>query len=366
MKTLKTITGVIMIVVMLMVGVLPVFATESSNAIILKSTQMYPIITTEEWKDMSRQERVNACQLSEEDVAGISTEDLLQYVINYPFMIDIYAFSTFEMGFEHVCDEFGAISWLLNREDYAQVLIDTYSSIPVESSSMAKSVDYYQNIWDLGVLEILITQPAMTESLSNDEIADLMENIESKAIEKDSAIDIYGGSKQSFSQALSEQPDSAVALAATSTVKTPAGTSVAVYNYSSITDWTSSEKATLNTQTLASYPTATLIADASKKYNCHSYAWYSRSTSNYYWMDDPTAYMTDGSYYSASRQIGNIAYWYNTFNGVSVPVHSGVVQEHMQSGAYYGACSKWGNLGVYNHKYDDCPYSGTISYWAKA
>lgn len=366
MKKLRVVTGFIMVVVLLVVGVVPVFAAESAETIDLKSAQLYPVTTTDEWKEMSRADRVAACQISEEDILEMSTEDLLQYVLNYPFMIDIYAFSTFEMGFEHVYAEFDAISSLIEREDYGQILIDTYAAIPVETSLSARNSDCHQNIWDLGVLEILIAQPEMTASLSSAEIADLAAIAESKLTAKTNAIDIYRGSCASFAQALNENPDSAVALAASSSVKTPAGTNVEVSDYSNIVDWTTKEQETLNENTLVSYPTATLILPASKKYNCHSYAWYSRAESNHYWMLDPTAYMTDGSYYSASRQIGNIAYWYNTFNGIAVPEHSGVVDTHMQSGAYYGARSKWGQLGVYNHKYDDCPYSGTISYWAKA
>lgn len=39
-----------------------------------------------------------------------------------------------------------------------------------------------------------------------------------------------------------------------------------------------------------------LIAVGSCVFNCHSYAWYSQSTSNPYWIPDPSIYMTDGSY----------------------------------------------------------------------
>lgn len=368
MKAIKAATGLIMAIVFLVAGALPALAAETSDTFVLKSAQLYPVIATDEWGDMSRADRVAACQITEEDALDMSTEDLFQYVLNYPFMIDIYAFSTLEKGFEHVYNEFEAISWLVNRDNYGQVLIDTYSSISVENNTLGRNSDCYQNIWELGILEILIAQPEMTDSLSSDEIADLVELAKNKLTAKSSTLDIYSGSCASFAQALSENPNSAITLAATYYVKTPAGTSVEVYNYSDIVDWTSTEKAILNAQTLTSYPTATLLQDASKKYNCHSYAWYSSSSLNHYWMDDPTAYMTDGSYYETSRKIDNIAYWYDTFNGITVPIHSGIVQEHMQSGVFVGARSKWGQLGAYNHKFDDCPYSGsgTISYWTKS
>ena len=34
------------------------------------------------------------------------------------------------------------------------------------------------------------------------------------------------------------------------------------------------------------YPNAELLRSASNYYNCHSYAWYSKSTINTYWIDD--------------------------------------------------------------------------------
>lgn len=34
----------------------------------------------------------------------------------------------------------------------------------------------------------------------------------------------------------------------------------------------------------------TIISNGNCKYNCYSYAWYSQSTSNIYWIDDPLAY----------------------------------------------------------------------------
>ena len=51
------------------------------------------------------------------------------------------------------------------------------------------------------------------------------------------------------------------------------------------------------------YYTASVERTATTNYNCHSYAWYSTSSSNTYWMNDPSAYMTDGSY---TKRTGNI------------------------------------------------------------
>ena len=51
---------------------------------------------------MKRTDRVDACQLSNDAIENMSTEELLQTVLAYPFMIDLYAFDTYRAGFEHV------------------------------------------------------------------------------------------------------------------------------------------------------------------------------------------------------------------------------------------------------------------------
>ena len=68
----------------------------------------------------------------------------------------------------------------------------------------------------------------------------------------------------------------------------------------------------------------TIISNGNCKYNCYLYAWYSQSTSNIYWIDDPLAYMTDGSY---SRVITSAA--------IDEPLATRIVT------------SKWGKMGVY-------------------
>lgn len=354
----------VMAAILLIACASPALAAQSPDTLVPESTQLYPVVLTEEWKDMSRAERVAACQLSEEDVHDMSSESLLQYILNYPFMIDIYAFSTFEMGFEHVYNELSAISALIERDDYGKTLADTYRAIPVEENTVGRNSDCYQNIWELGVLEILIAQPEMTAPLTNEDLSSLAEIAENKSRLKSDALNVYSGSCVSFARALSEVAGSDLTSTLAYTIKTPAGTRVEVYNYANIDDWTSAEKNVLNEQMLEAYPTATLLRDASKKYNCHSYAWYSTSSTNHYWMDDPSAYMSDGSYSKSTRQIGDKAYWSHSVSGV--PIHSGIVEEHMQSGAFVGARSKWGQLGVYNHRFDDCPYAGSISYWKRS
>lgn len=121
-----------------------------------------------------------------------------------------------------------------------------------------------------------------------------------------------------------------------STVKTPKGSAVSVRVITS--EFSSKEIASVNATYQKAYPKAKLLRSASKKYNCHSYAWYSQSTSNNVWMDDPTKYMTDGSYAgfcSVNPPSGYKVNYPGTHSAISVG--NGIVQ------------SKWGQAPLMEH-----------------
>lgn len=91
------------------------------------------------------------------------------------------------------------------------------------------------------------------------------------------------------------------------------------------------------------YTYSSYVSPASLKYNCHSYAFYSQSTSNPYWMNGPSVdkYMTDGSYYQLSTPTSNDrVHWHNGD-------HSGVIVGVGQQAGNVTVISKYGNYGVY-------------------
>lgn len=77
---------------------------------------------------------------------------------------------------------------------------------------------------------------------------------------------------------------------------TPRGTRV--YATCRTYELSASDIAYYNNYVATAYPSAVRETNASRKYNCHSYAWYSQSTSNYLWINTPNddKYWTDGSY----------------------------------------------------------------------
>ena len=129
------------------------------------------------------------------------------------------------------------------------------------------------------------------------------------------------------------------------------------------------------------------ISDATYRYNCHSYAWYSQDiNTNNVWMNDPSLYYTDGSYYEVwvPRKGDIICYFDEKDNdnpNDDENLHSGIVLAVVSSFSN-GLCgdsntvlvaSKWGEWGLYVHNGYVCPYTAgysgratTVRYYRKA
>lgn len=132
-----------------------------------------------------------------------------------------------------------------------------------------------------------------------------------------------------------------------STVKTPKGSTVPVI----IKTWelSSSEIKSLDNKFKKSYPNAHFIRSSSRKYNCHSYAWYNSAATSK-WMNSPARYMSDGSYYQISLSTPPSPY-----TKVYYPNGNHSARMGFEGGGYHW--SKWGSGPVMQHKASYSPYN---------
>jgi hypothetical protein len=91
-----------------------------------------------------------------------------------------------------------------------------------------------------------------------------------------------------------------------------------------------------------------VVGDATSVYNCHAYAWLG---SSYYWLNDPTPLMTDGSYTRVgtgrTMQPGQIIYYTmpgNEHSGIVISTSGNTIR------------SKWGEWSLVEHARENCPY----------
>lgn len=104
-----------------------------------------------------------------------------------------------------------------------------------------------------------------------------------------------------------------------------------------------------------SYPFAFKLSPTSRNYNCHTHAWYLTGTGIKVWMDDPTKYMTDGSYRKLDTQ-DLIAHNPPMPDGAIVHYNNGT-HSAIKRGINFE--SKWGDYPLMLHAPLDSPYSPT-------
>ena len=95
-----------------------------------------------------------------------------------------------------------------------------------------------------------------------------------------------------------------------------------------------------------------MLSSATKHYNCNSYAWYSQTIQqNNYWIEDPSAYIADGSVVETSvPSVGAIVCYYDGWGNI---IHSGVV--HSITGDEIIVDSKWRDSPLFRHELEYCP-----------
>lgn len=121
------------------------------------------------------------------------------------------------------------------------------------------------------------------------------------------------------------------------TVTTPCGSDVA---HSHITpDWSATWKTAIRNALEADFPDATVTGEATKDYNCHSYAW----AGSQEWIGDPGVYID--SYELDALEGHQLTYMHCLTNS---PSHSAVDCDPVN----YKANSKWGNLCCMYHDWD--------------
>ena len=203
----------------------------------------------------------------------------------------------------------------------------------------------------LDVLELLLCQNEILEKCTIQQIDKISEIAIDKQIMKEQS-SVYAGRLAKTNILSYESLVSGYRTA----VQTPRGTDVMVY----CGPEQLSEEDMINMfyQMRELFPNAMHIGGATSCFNCHSYAWYSISPDNPYWMDDPSPYWEDGSYVlTGTYEFGDKLVY---FEGSS-PIHSAYITVS-GSGIPSEVASKWGSYGVYRHAPGYDPYYSATSY----
>lgn len=297
------------------------------------------------WENLSISERYEACRIEEDTLQNMTDEELIQAVINHPFLVDLFAYSSKETAtteFAKICD---AYAELINRNTGKNSLMNF-----VEQRSSTASISNVSQ--DTSVDDMIINDALSILLLYQNDFSTQFTNEEIKKIASISTIIEYTSDSQ------------AVTLSANSQPVTPLGNSV----YYLIYDCYHNGQATsyhdaLDQETMQSY-TVTKVASGTCRYNCHSYAWHSSNpNNNIYWIPSPTTYLTDGSYTRIfSGTLGSLSSAMNStdrlvYGTVTNATHSAIVVSNSTSEPVTArkVRSKWGSLGLFQHLSGNVP-----------
>ncbi len=279
----------------------------------------YPVTTdSQQWSSFTTTSQMfSACEVPEDIVEKMSTEALLQTVLDYPMLITVLVQNDQAAKYDMLLEYNAAFRELITRQDAEDVIAKQYQTKSRQDLTSLSD----EQIVKTGGLELIYDTV-----ITNDMRAEAKATTSSKVTNNN--------------------------------VKTPNGTKVPHFeNLTYSAHGTTLSMATAYNEMLKkTYPSATPISGPNPAYNCHSYAWHSSSNSNNDWInnEDVSLYWTDGSYAitSSPNNVTRVVY----LDG-SIPIHSAI---------YFNAPtktvqSKWGAYGVFRHARGYSPYSASTT-----
>lgn len=84
---------------------------------------VYPVLPgTDAWNALSSHaDMLAVCQIPEDILKNLTTRELLEVVLDYPLMGDMHSYSTMELGFLRVRDQFNGLRELVGRPDAKEI-----------------------------------------------------------------------------------------------------------------------------------------------------------------------------------------------------------------------------------------------------
>lgn len=149
---------------------------------------------SKEWQQLTTQEKkVHACQIPEELLSKISTQNLMELCLNYPLFLNVTVFSTFSSGFNRFVSDFNGINELFRRNKSAELLKEEFVKMSVKNlDSNLTILQQGKYVYDLMFIELILSQDEILRQLSKEELKLLLINSVQKYYDKKDLLNIYG------------------------------------------------------------------------------------------------------------------------------------------------------------------------------
>lgn len=140
------------------------------------------------------EEMKNACQMPENWLKHISTDDLILTCMDYPLLPNYSAHSNPMNGIKDVVEGFNGLQELSKRTDAAEKLVKFYGSLKVQSFEEASSPGAYKDhnsVLKLGFLELYLASGYIKGLYDGNNYLNLKEAAERLLEEKFNAKEVY-------------------------------------------------------------------------------------------------------------------------------------------------------------------------------
>lgn len=342
---------------------------------------------------------IEACQVSENILNSMSTKGLIKTCLDHPFFGDILISQNLDYSFENMVRNYNVFGELVKRNDVGKLLMAEYIEMEPEEFANKTIDNFNESKYRFMFVEFLFGNEIIINSLSKEEQKELIKEMLIKTDKKIKtkkfkqkhimtsswvilrllrSIDLssyellaegnnelqnfyksgISYNKNEINNILTE----AVKLAemenqlkiviqpppdppTPKTIYTPKGTAVQALIIHD--EWFDIDGENAYYDNLL--PNAERISDATKKYNCHSYALH--RTEGYWfdivWVSDPTAYYTDGSY--IQTDIGDAVNYKVKYTQYVVGQEDRITHTANKSTTPGKYISKWGGFALYKH-----------------
>jgi len=140
----------------------------------------YPIKPgTEEWKQFQKMEdRVRTCQIPEELLSSLSTDDLTDLCLRYPLIRHIRAYENTNYGLDQLFSEFNGIRELYQRKDVLHSMTKRYMeiirSLPFLDDYTNSDIEKGIFIISISVMECLLSRIERHEDEEKDNLKEVL------------------------------------------------------------------------------------------------------------------------------------------------------------------------------------------------
>jgi len=151
----------------------------------------------EKWKQFkSNEEMVQACQIPEEVLSSLSTEDLTDLCLRYPLLTDFFAFENTNTGLDKLFNDFNGIRELYKRSDMSSSLTKRYvEKIQSFSFLNEKNSDLEKGFFIITVstLEVLMSRIVLQDGEGKESAKEILQNLVTGYQEKWKYSDYFNG-----------------------------------------------------------------------------------------------------------------------------------------------------------------------------